>query len=315
MAGVRRLTTDLQELAAQGPAPTLAQFLDQTGREVEEVYKAGGWTTLKRRAGVITLPAEEANDIEDLSDRLGGLCHTDEPVRLRVYRDAVLATAAGTSVPLNAMDRRRIQMLDNQLEHRGEMRVAEATLEYIASRAPIVRELEELREVLDERVSVATAVMPVADWPLALHHHYSRREIAAAVGYVEPGEKRKVPQAGILKLEDTRRELLFVTLDKSGRSFSPTTRYDDYALSPDAFRWETQGAASVTRPSGRRYLDSATNGWTFYLFVRTDPQATYAFLGPVRYDGHTGNRPIAITWKLPYAMPAALFALFATLRS
>jgi hypothetical protein len=88
-------------------------------------------------------------------------------------------------------------------------------------------------------------------------------------------------QGGILQLKDVKRELLFVTLDKSGKDFSPTTRYRDYAISPELFHWETQGAASVSRPTGRRYLDSHTNGWSFYLFVRTDPEATFAFLGAV----------------------------------
>src|SRR5437764_15457871 len=39
-----------------------------------------------------------------------------------------------------------------------------------------------------------------------------------------------------------------------------------------------QAAASVTRPSGRRYIESVTTGWTFFLFVRPDPDATFAFL-------------------------------------
>ena len=52
---------------------------------------------------------------------------------------------------------------------------------------------------------------------------------------------------------------------------------------------------------------------TFYLFVRRDPTAPYAFLGPVRYEAHTGDRPIGIEWKLEHAMPAALFDAYATL--
>jgi hypothetical protein len=137
----------------------------------------------------------------------------------------------------------------------------------------------------------------------------------AAVGLVKPGQKGRTPQGGIVKLEDERREILFVTLDKSGSSFSPTTRYRDYAISPALFHWETQSSASVSRPSGRRYLDSAENGWTFYLFVRETPDSVdqYAFLGPVRLGGHSGDRPIAITWELLHAMPAGLFERFATL--
>ena len=104
-----------------------------------------------------------------------------------------------------------------------------------------------------------------------------------------------------------------MTLDKSSASFSPSTRYRDYAISPTLFHWETQSAASAARPSGRRYLDSPGNGWTFFLFVRTDPEAAYAFLGPARLASAAGDRPIGITWQLENAMPGALFEAFATL--
>lgn len=167
--------------------------------------------------------------------------------------------------------------------------------------------------MLSKRIAIAHAVQSVAAWPLLLHRHYTRREIVAAIGFVRAGAKGSIPQGGILKLADERRELLFVTLDKSGRSSSPSTRYRDYAISPVLFHWETQSSASVARESRRRYIESATNGWTFYLFVRTDPDATYAFLGPVRYEKHEGDRPIAITWRLETPMPAGLAERFKTL--
>ena len=112
------------------------------------------------------------------------------------------------------------------------------------------------------------------DWPLALHRHYERREIVAAVGDLTPGEKIGVPQGGILKLAATKRELLFVTLDKSGGDFSATTRYRDYAISRELFHWETQGVASVASATGRRYIESGKNGWRFFLFVRSTPEET-----------------------------------------
>lgn len=170
----------------------------------------------------------------------------------------------------------------------------------------VAAEFCDLAGVLGERIPLANDHYPVADWPLALHRHYQRREIVAAVGFVEPGDKGKVPQGGILGLADQQRELLFVTLDKSGSTFSATTRYRDYAISRDRFHWETQAAASVDRPSGRRYTTPAGD-LNFYLFVRSTPTDPFAFLGPVHYHSHTGNRPIAITWQLQYPMPAFLF--------
>ncbi len=311
LRGAKRLAAELRETAAVlGEQVSLSRFLEETVREPEDVYDAGGWTTLRRRAGLETGTDEET---EDLSRRLGWLLHVDEPPRLRAYRSAVLATQQGRAPALAPRDRTRIQMLELQLNHRGVIRTAEETVHELATRPGIASELVELCEVLEDRVGLASDSYPVPEWPLALHRHYQRREIVAAVGFVRAGEKGKTPQGGILKL-DGGRELLFVTLDKSGKGFSPSTRYRDYAVSRECFHWETQGAASVDRASGRRYVESPGNGCTFHLFVRTDPSAAYAFLGPLEYQSHSGDRPIAITWRLVQAMPAALFERYATLR-
>ncbi|HVK88568.1 MAG TPA: DUF3427 domain-containing protein [Kofleriaceae bacterium] len=312
LAGARRLTAELRELSAHTAPPTLARFLDLTGRDLEDIYDAGGWTTLKRHAGLLaTTP--DADDVDDLSRRLGMLQHIDEPERLRTYRDIVRAAARNDQRPLSDLERRRMTMLESQLHHRGTLRAAEQTATYLATTPAIVDELEELREVLEDRVTLPAQILPVPEWPLALHRHYSRREIAVGVGYVSAGDKSLNLQTGILKLKDTKQELLFVTLDKSSKDFSPTTRYRDYAISTDRFHWETQAGASVTRPSGKRYVDPS-NDWRFYLFVRTDPGAAFCFLGPVRYATHEGDRPIAVTWQLETPMPASLFERYATLR-
>lgn len=44
--------------------------------------------------------------------------------------------------------------------------------------------------------------------------------------------------------------------------------YHDYAISTERFHWRSQNSAGPDTPGGRRYLDSATNGWQFQLFVR-----------------------------------------------
>ena len=147
-------------------------------------------------------------------------------------------------------------------------------------------------------------------WPCTAH--YERREIVAAVGYAVPGKKGSIPQGGILGLPDRKRELLFVTLDKSGKGFSPSTgtRTSPSAASSSTGRPRARPASAVPAAA---YLESASNGWSFYLFVRPDPEASYAFLGPAVYQSHTGDRPIAITWRLRHPLPAALYDSYASL--
>ena len=141
-------------------------------------------------------------------------------------------------------------------------------------------------------------VYPVPEWPLALHRHYSRREIVAAVGYMVPGKKGSLPHPR-----------------QVGRRLLPVHALPRLRHQPRPVSLGDPGAASVTSASGRRYIDSPGNGWMFYLFVRPTRDDAYAFLGPVQYAGYEGDRPIAITWKLLHPMPGALFDAYASLAS
>lgn len=305
LTGAAQLVEELRELA-HGGRPRLARYLQESGRELSEVYeRAGGWSSLRARAGL--LPPDE--DRDRLSARLGRLLHIDEPSRLASYARAL---SGNRTESLSDHDRRRLLMLEVQLHPREVLRAAEQTIEYLTAKSELREELDELREALEERIELASEVYPVPQWPLALHRHYTRHEILAAVARTRAGQRASLPQGGVFQVDD-QRELLFVTLDKTGRSFSPTTRFRDYALSPDRFHWETQASVRAER-TGRRYLESPGNGWRFHLFVRLDPDAPFAFLGPVRYLHHSGDRPIAITWQLETPMPAALYARYATLR-
>ena len=108
-------------------------------------------------------------------------------------------------------------------------------------------------------------------------------------------------------------ELLFVTLDKRD-GFGSTVQYHDYAISPELFHWQSQNKASVKNSTGRRYLDSEHNGWTFQLFVRESAEHAFYALGPVTLAEHHGERPISITWRLQVPMPVEVFRKFSVLR-
>lgn len=302
--GRARLSSELRELAA----PSLADFLAQTGRSLDDVYKAGGWTTLREQAGLLVLGAER-EAIREASQAFGALLHSDEASRLDAYR-AWLREAPRW----NDAEQRRMMMLQFQLWPKSPLRDPEEARTELMRYPVLVDELRELLGLLIERVRHAEGRRPVPEWQLATHCHYKKLEVLAAIGYLGPGDKPKPIVQGILKLDDEQRELLFVTLDKSAKQYSPTTSYRDYAISPERFHWETQSIASVDSDTGRRYIDSPRTGRAFYLFVRKNPDAKYAFLGPCSYESHTGDRPIAITWRLATPMPAALYAEYATLR-
>jgi hypothetical protein len=177
---------------------------------------------------------------------------------------------------------------------------------------PQVRtELLELLDLLPGRVDHLHPHFDIADVPLAVHARYTRTEILAAFD-VGSGVRPATWQSGVWWDENSQSDLFAFTLDKSAGSFSPTTRYRDYAISPELIHWESQSATSLDSDTGRRYVSQAQEGTNVVLFARLST-ADRAFwcLGPASYVSHKGERPIAITWRLHHRLSGDLFAEFA----
>jgi hypothetical protein len=117
---------------------------------------------------------------------------------------------------------------------------------------------------------------------------------------------------GVRQAKLEQAELFAFTLDKSAGTFSPTTRYSDYAISPTLIHWESQSTTAADSPTGLRYQNHERDGRSILLFcrLRTDDLAFW-FIGPGTYRGHVGERPMAIRWELEQPLPGDLFAEFA----
>jgi len=153
----------------------------------------------------------------------------------------------------------------------------------------------------------------LAEIPLCLHAAYDRREILTAVGWLTEA-KRKSSREGLVRLDERKVELLFVTLDKS-EGFHDRIAYRDYAVSIERFHWQSQNSAGPDTPAGLRYLESPSNGWSFQLFVRGRIEEPYRACGPVVLEKADGAKPMSITWKLEVPLPIRLFQEFSVLRS
>ena len=80
--------------------------------------------------------------------------------------------------------------------------------------------------------------------PLHLHARYTRIEIQAAFN---DGTALRPPRwdSGVKWLPHEQTDVFAFTLDKTSGEFSPTTRYQDYAISPELIHWESQSTTSV----------------------------------------------------------------------
>jgi len=113
--------------------------------------------------------------------------------------------------------------------------------------------MRELVELLDiDSVPGHLQRSAFVDVPLQIHARYTRIEILAAVG---EGEHARTPQwrEGVYDAKAIGADLLAFTLDKTSGDFSPTTRYRDYAVSPELIHWESQSTTRADSATGRRY--------------------------------------------------------------
>ena len=314
----RRLKTELQTYAAlRGRSSIqLADFLHDQALELEDIYRTGtgqgrsGWTSLKRDAGLIV--AEPGLEEDYFSRRFGDLLHVDDPRRLDVM--AAVGSHQWSSPAISAEDALGVQMLAYQIDGRHEQASGhEAFLERMEGHPAIAAELVELSALLQARSTLGAHPVPgLEDTPLCLHAGYGAREILTAVRWLTAS--RRVPfQAGTLSLLSRQTELLFVTLDKS-EGYHDRIAYHDYAISAERFHWQSQNSAGPDTPGGRRYLESAANGWQFQLFVRPRKGEAYRACGPVTLESAEGDRPMSIVWRMQTPLPARLFRDFSVLR-
>ena len=154
-------------------------------------------------------------------------------------------------------------------------------------------------DFIDESVDLGFAC------PLDLHCTYTRDQILVAMDYMTPSNVRE----GAKWLPDKQIDVLFVTLNKSDKDYSPTTMYNDYSINENLFHWQSQSTTSDTSPVGQRYINHQKLGSKVVLFVREFKAdiagtAPYTFLGTAHYVRHNSSRPINIIWKLDRPIPA-----------
>ena len=179
-------------------------------------------------------------------------------------------------------------------------------------RMPRLRwELEQLTDSLTRRSRVlprAASHLLSSDVPLHLHARYLTEEIAAAFDLRTAQGLLYRPQAGVIAAGDV--DLLLVTLDKSAKSAVPHLQYEDYAISPQLFHWESQARTRRDDPKGRRHLNDEVRPLLFVREVNKDERGlgvAYRYLGAVKREDDEGERPIRITWRLLEAdLPADL---------
>jgi hypothetical protein len=304
---------ELRSLRRDRPGIGLAEFLDETGLDLTDVYAGSkSWSDLVDAAGGEIL-LEGPSEVQ-LRRAVGRLLHLDDAERLATYRRLVAGSAPDLAV-LSERERRLVQMLVAALADQALTKDASLRdgVDLVWSHPQVLAELAETLAVLEDRIDhVHQPLGTHPDAPLQIHARYSRLEILAAMGLAGDRAKIAAWQSGVYEAKPANAEIFAFTLDKSSGGFSPTTRYRDYAISRSLIHWESQSTTREDSATGLRYRNHERHGRTILLFARerADDRAFW-FLGPATYRSHVGEKPMAITWELDVPLPGDLYAAFA----
>lgn len=292
----------------------LGWFLEESGLELEDVYRGGAWSDLKRAAGLdvpLAGPDEEA-----LGNRLGSLLYLDDAQRLTTYARVAEANAVDQFGPAEQriLTGLHFALVPKQV---GITTLADS-LAFLRRHPAVLEELAELSPLLEERTTHLPAPLGLTDGsgrgvPLSVHARYSMRDVLTAFGLLDFG-LAAWEQTGVFRDEATNTDFFFVTLEKSEREYSPSTLYKDYAISSTLFHWQSQSTTTQQSSVGQRYIHHGARNGHIVLFVRPRKKAggltvPYTCLGEADYVSHTGERPINFVWRLRTPMPADIFRL------
>ncbi len=294
----------VKELRTYTHTPTLAEFIENNGQDIRLIYKGGNcWSSLKQEAGLCQYTEDE--NTRRFTKGIGNLVHVNSVSYLNFIRKAMKAYGN-----LTWNDEREetyavmlyYSLFGDKISKIGVRSIHEA-LGRLANYPVFVSEILELTEYLLSRLETRTYSVGEG-MPVSLEQYgcYTREEVFAIFKRQTADKRMQGSVAGVFNIEELNTELFFVTLNKSDKDFSAETMYNDYVVSDNEFRWESQNTDSH-QGKGRRFVEQKSNGKKFLLFVRENKKDGYGntcpfiCFGLVDYISSKEDKPMKINWQ------------------
>lgn len=298
----------VKEINSYTTLPTLAQFLENNGQDIRVVY-AGNycWTSLKRTAGRISYTDDAIT--RRLEKGMGNLIHHNTASYLHFVSDFL----SGSKRYMDKDHQPYATMLYYNLY---QERIDKTELKEIGMYQALAllhddryryfkQEASEIVSYLLSHLEVTTIPLGSEVLPgIELYGCYTREEIFTLVGRQTEERRMSGSVSGAFNLPEYDATLLFVTLNKSDKDFSPSTQYDDYVINKDYFHWQSKNTDSHHNRGGRIYTEQPQRHNKIVLFVREEKKdgfgntCPFHCFGLVDYVSSHGDFPMNITWKL-----------------
>ncbi len=296
----------INELRTYNPTPTLSEFIENNGQDIRLIYKNSHcWSSLKKEAHLCDYSEDE--NTRRFTKFIDNLVHINSISYLKFIQKVM--NNNGVVVYNNDSDFEKTYAVMLYYSLYGDTidKIGAKSIEEALKRMkdyPIFR--SEIIELTDYLIShLETKTFPVGEgMPASLEQYgcYTREEIFTIFGRQTAVNTMRGQVAGVVKIDELNTELFFVTLNKSDKDFSAETMYNDYVVSENEFRWESQNKDSH-QGTGRRFVEQAANGKKFLLFVRENKKDGYGntcpfiCFGLVNYICSKDDKPMKINWQ------------------
>ena len=305
----RYLITQLEDFGRTGAPRSLAAFLTFAGLPLASIYKYNMKESLARLSVLAGLrPDFQEPDEALLTRALPRFAAIDDADWLHWLLALLPHLSSLAEAPADPREEAYRQMLyftiwDDSLDRETAAVVIRERLAALAENRILLGELAALlRYRLDHLKGLSRENALPFPCPLRVHAHYTRNQICAALDMLRPTTLRQ----GVYQVKEKHCDLLFVTLNKSEKDYSPSTLYADYSMNDRLFHWESQSTTSDTSPTAERYFHHKERNHHILLFVREykGNGAPYMFLGTASHVRHAGSNPVRIIWRLDTPIPA-----------
>ena len=296
----------VKEINSYATIPTLTQFLENNGQDIRILYQGFNcWSSLKRAAGRISYADDAVT--KRLEKGMANLIHHNTSSFLRFVERFI----AGEEVHKVEANKTYAIMLyyalfQDKISKTGYESINEALeLIHLPKYACFKQEIAEIVSFLSARLDIKTTPIGAEIIPgLELYGCYTREEVFTLVGRQTAEVKMQGAASGVFNLPEHNATLLFVTLNKSEKDFSPSTQYNDYLINEEYFHWQSQNTDSHNNNGGRRYTNQSQTKNKIILFVREEKKDGFGNTSPfhcfglVDYVSSHDDFPMNVKWKL-----------------
>lgn len=311
---VNQLIAKIRNFQHQTTLPlTLVNFINFNHIELETIYKKGLWSRLCQKAGVIE-EFEDVNEKEILTAinkkwlSTGSSCYFNFILKI-AKQDFNVDFKSFTE-----NEKTMLLMLHYDVWFKaGGFDSLETSIRQIGTNKILVKEIIDILEILLDRIDFKEIEFALPyNQPLKLHSRHTRDQILAAFG-LSTFNLKSPNREGVAENKDLNTELLFIDLIKSEEDFSPTTLYNDFAISDTLFHWQSQNSSRPDSGKGLSYIHHQKNEKKILLFVREKANNQfgntmgYVFIGEGNLKENVGSKPMNIKWELSEPMPLYLW--------